>query len=46
LVWSPDARRPSAPELVKEFIADFYREVDRLSREREVDLDLQRRELD
>ena len=35
-----------APELVKEFIAEFHREVNRLSRNREVDLGLQRRELD
>src|SRR4029077_7446184 len=38
--------RLMAPELVKEFIAEFHREVNRLSRNREVDLGLQRRELD
>jgi site-specific DNA recombinase len=38
--------RLTAPELVKEFIAEFHREVNRLSRDREVDLGLQRRELD
>jgi site-specific DNA recombinase len=38
--------RLMAPELVKEFIAEFHREVNRLSRDREVDLGLQRRELD
>jgi hypothetical protein len=35
--------RKAAPELVKELIAEFHREVNRLSREREVDLGLQRR---
>jgi site-specific DNA recombinase len=35
-----------APELVEEFIAEFHREVNRLSRDREADLGLQRRELD
>jgi site-specific DNA recombinase len=38
--------RLMAPKLVKEFIAEFHREVNRLSRNREVDLGLQRRELD
>ena len=38
--------RLMAPELVKEFIAEFHREVNRLSRSREADLGLQRRELD
>src|SRR5262249_37468562 len=38
--------RLMAPDLVKEFIAEFHREVNRLSREREADLGLQRRELD
>jgi DNA invertase Pin-like site-specific DNA recombinase len=38
--------RLMAPELVKEFIAEFHREVNRLSREREADLGLQRRELE
>jgi hypothetical protein len=31
-----------APDPVKEFIAEFHREVNRLSRDREVDLGLQR----
>jgi hypothetical protein len=35
-----------APELVKEFIAEFHREVNRLSRNREIDSGLQRRELE
>jgi len=38
--------RLMAPELVKEFIAEFHREVNRLSRNQEVDLGLQRRELE
>jgi len=38
--------RLMAPELVKEFIAEFHREVNRFSRDREVDLGLQRRELE
>ena len=38
--------RLMAPDLVKEFIAEFHREVNRLSREREADLGLQRRELE
>jgi len=35
-----------APELIKEFIAEFHREVNRFSRDREVNLGLQRRELE
>ena len=35
-----------APELVKEFIAEFHREVNRLSLNREVDLGRRRRELE
>jgi hypothetical protein len=35
--------RLMGPELIKEFIAEFYREVNCLSRERKVDLGLQRR---
>jgi DNA invertase Pin-like site-specific DNA recombinase len=38
--------RLMAPELVKEFIAEFHREVNRLSRKREIDSGLQRRELE
>ena len=38
--------RLMAPELVKEFIAEFHREVNRQQPHREVDLGLQRRELD
>jgi site-specific DNA recombinase len=38
--------RLMAPELVKEFIAEFHQEVNRLNRSRGVDLDLQRRELE
>jgi DNA invertase Pin-like site-specific DNA recombinase len=38
--------RLMAPELVKEFIAEFHREVNRQSRNREADHGLQQRELD
>ncbi len=38
--------RLMAPELVKEFIAEFHREVNRQSRNREVDQGLQQREFD
>jgi hypothetical protein len=38
--------RLMAPELVKEFIAEFHREVNRQSRNREADQGLQQRDLD